>query len=98
MNATDKTKIEKVNSAVVAFFDIETNRLYNKDRTSKATLARGFVVYILHNKMSMSIGKLSMEYKMTPRAIFWHNAKINDFIHCYNKYKKMYDSICEMIK
>lgn len=100
MESTKKEikEIRTVNSAVCKVFGVKEESLYNKDRTAKATNARGFAIYVLHKNFGLSASTLSREYNIITRSVFWHTSKINDFIGCYEKYRKIYASICELIK
>ena len=93
-----KRDIELVVGVVCDFFNVEVDSIYKRDRTSKATTARGYAIYILHNDYGVSISRLSFEFKRIPRAIFWHCSKVKNFINCYPDYKEKYESICKMLK
>ena len=89
--------ISLVNEVVCDYFKVSISDIYSKNRTSKITLARGFIIFILHNNKKLSISTLSNEYKRIPRAIFWHCAKMRDYMDCYSEYRKIYDELCKHI-
>ena len=87
----DRRLIGKVEKSVCGFLGVREQALSNNDMTIDVSLARGFVMYILHVKYGMSIQKLSLTYFRTKQGIYWQINKIKAFLKL-KRYKDMYSS------
>lgn len=88
--------VDRVESAVCRYFNVPTNALVNIDKKANSSMARGYVLYILHVDYKLSIGKLSDTYFRTTRAVFWHISKIKSLIK-QRVYREIYQSIISSI-
>lgn len=89
--------LERIESTICDYFNVDTDSIVNNDRTSNVTLARGFIIYVLHTKYGFSANKLAKTYFRTRRAIFWHLSKIGYIIKKQKMYIKIYEEICSKI-
>lgn len=87
----DKRVIGKVEKSVCGFLGVKEQALVNNDMTIDTSLARGFVMYILHVEYGMSIQKLCLTYFRTKQGIYWQINKIKAFLKL-KRYREMYDS------
>ena len=89
----EKDLIDNIEKKVCDYFNIRTQDIINKDRTSQKSLARGYIYYILHCEYNMSITKIANTYHITRRAIFWHVSKVRHLLK-QRIYKGIYNDIC----
>jgi chromosomal replication initiation ATPase DnaA len=89
--------IDKVEKCVCRHFGVSVQSIINNDKTSQASLARGYIMYVLHVDFSLSISKIAYTYQRTTRAVFWHVEKIKSFLK-QRIYKDIYNEICTEVK
>lgn len=90
--------LDRVESIICDYFNVDTNSIVNNDRRSNVTLARGMIIYMLHTKYGFSANKLANIYFRTRRAIFWHISKIGYIIKKQKTYIKIYEEICNRVE
>lgn len=87
----DKRIIEKVEKAVCNHIGVKVQSLVDNDTTINASLARGFIMYILHVKYKISIQKIGTTYFRAKASVYWQINKIKAFLKL-KRYMEMYES------
>lgn len=87
-----KTEVEE---AVCRLFNVSITDVVSRNRCAIPTLARGFIIFILHKDYKLTTYELADEYFRTRRDICWHIAKVKHLISLSPPYKEMYDKICK---
>lgn len=93
----EKEIINNIEEKVCKYFDVEPQDIVNYNRTAQASLARGYIFYILHKDYGLSIGKIENTYSRKKRVVFWHINKVK-FLLKQRMYKEIYNNICDIKK
>ncbi len=93
----EKDLIDKVEDMVCEYFNVQCQSIINRDMTSQASLARGYIFYILHVNYKLSISKIANTYQRQKRVVFWHINKIKHLLK-QRMYKETYYNICKDAK
>jgi hypothetical protein len=94
---TERRIVDDLERCVCDVLNVEQVQIKNKNYKSDATLARGYVFYILHKNYGFSVSLISKLYKRCKRNIYWHNDKIEHFLK-QKHYKEIYNNIIDSLK
>ena len=83
-------QIENVEQQVCDFFALPIEEVFSKSTRRDLTLARHFVIYILHKHYKVSLSKLANRYKCSKRNIEITCANIGFFVEYDKKYQNYY--------
>jgi len=97
MDAVLATKIERVESVVSAFFDIDLKDVYSRDRKRSTSNARAFIWFILHYDVGLSSSEIAKIYNRTRRNVFLQLSAIKFLIENQTQEHDDYLSISEII-
>lgn len=89
----DRKAIDFTEKIVSEYFNVGLNEVASRNHKRDASLARGFIWYILHYNYDLSISKLSIEYYRNRRSINYLIAKIKIAVKKQVSYKEMYKAI-----
>lgn len=83
--------IKKVEKCVCEYFEVDyDDTMVVKSKKHKCSLARSFIVCILHNEYKLSQSFLSNYYKYSDRTIRRMCADVKSLCKIYKEYKKHY--------
>lgn len=91
----EKNVIDEIEKKVCKYFGVTQQDIVNYNRTAQASLARGYIFYILHKDYGLSIGKIENTYSRKKRVVFWHINKVK-FLLKQRMYKEIYHNICNV--
>lgn len=89
----DRKIIDFTEEVVCKYFNVNLNDVTSKNHKRDASLARGFIWYILHCEYGLSITKISNEYYRNRRSTNHLIAKIKMAIKKQSYYREMYNNI-----
>lgn len=90
--------MDLVESIVCKYFNVNEKEVVGRNHKRDASLARGFIWYILHYNYGFSINKLANGYYRNIRSITSLIAKIKHAIKKQISYKQMYNTMIEQLK
>lgn len=93
-----QNQIEHVEKQVCDFFVLPIEEVFSKNTKRNLTLARHFVIYILHKHYAVSLNKLASRYDCSRRNIEITCANIGFFIEHDKKYRNYYNCLMQYIK
>lgn len=89
----DKKFVDLVENTVCEYFSVCLSDIASRNHKRDASLARGFIWFILHYEYNLSISKLAKEYIRNRRSITYLIAKIKVSIKRQKMYSEMYLTI-----
>ena len=89
----DMRVMEMVESAVCGYFKEDISRVVGRDTGNGASLARGFVFYILSRGYGMPYSKIALRYGRTYRAVQYVMSKMGYLVGRVGSYAAMYGEI-----
>lgn len=94
----NKRIMDLVEPIVCKYFNVNEKDVVSRNHKRDASLARGFIWYILHYNYGFSIKKLANGYYRNIRSITSLIAKTKHAIKKQVSYKQMYDTIIEKME
>ena len=89
----DMRVIGMVESAVCGYFKEDISRVVGRDTGNVASLARGFVFYILSRDYGVPYSKIALRYGRTYRAVQYVMSKMEYLVGRMGSYATMYGEI-----
>lgn len=97
INEKEKNVIDFLEKVVCEYFNVKEKDVVSRNHKRDASLARGFIWYILHYDYNFSINKLANGYYRNIRSITSLIAKTKHAIKNQVSYKQMYNAIREKL-
>lgn len=95
LDEKDKRIMDLIETTVCKYFSVEEKDVVSRNHKRDASLARGFIWYILHYNYNFSIKKLANGYYRNIRSITSLISKTKHAIKKQVSYKQMYNFIIE---
>ena len=89
----DMRVMEMVERAVCGYFKADVVRVVGRDTGNVASLARGFVFYILSRDYGVPYSKIALRYGRTYRAVQYVMSKMGCLVGRVGSYAAMYGEI-----
>ena len=89
----DMRVMEMVERAVCGYFKADVVRVVGRDTGNGASLARGFVFYILSRDYGVPYSKIALRYGRTYRAVQYVMSKMEYLVGRMGSYATMYGEI-----
>ena len=89
----DMRVMEMVERAVCGYFKADVVRVVGRDTGNGASLARGFVFYILSRDYGVPYSKIALRYGRTYRAVQYVMSKMGYLVGRVGSYAAMYGEI-----
>lgn len=86
----------EIERKICEHFNVTLDLLIGKNCFGKASLARNYLWYILHNDYKMSINTISKEYDRTPRRVKRVVSKTKYLVTTQKLYKEHYEKIKQL--
>lgn len=89
--------IKNVEQQVCDFFALPIEDVFSKNTKRDLTLARHFVIYILHKDFGLSNNELAKRHNCSWRNICYICSNINSYLKYDKKYKNYYKCLLQYI-
>ena len=87
--------VQKIEEKVCNYFGIDKRLVVGKNHIINASLARGYLWYILHYDCGMSVNAIAKHYKRNSRSVHKLIAKVKYLVTTQRLYKEHYNALCE---
>lgn len=88
----------KICESVSFILNVDSGKLYGKDRSSLVNTARMLAVYICHIDYEISAGTLAKLLRRTSRDVFYLCNKMKSNIETYKNDNDLYKSVSNQVK
>lgn len=86
--------VQKIEEKVCNYFGVETELVVGKNNIINASLARGYLWYILHYDCGMSVNAIAKHYQRNLRSVYKLIAKVKYLVATQRLYKEHYTVLC----
>jgi chromosomal replication initiation ATPase DnaA len=86
--------VQKIEEKVCNYFGIDKRLVVGKNHIINASLARGYLWYILHYDYGMSVNVIAKHYQRNSRSVHKLIAKVKYLVTTQRLYKEHYNALC----
>lgn len=86
--------VQKIEEKVCNYFGVDNALVVGKNNIIKASLARGYLWYILHYDCCMSVNAIAKHYQRNSRSVHKLIAKVKYLVTTQRLYKEHYNALC----
>lgn len=86
--------VQKIEEKICNYFGVEKELIVSKNNIINASLARGYLWYILHYDCGMSVNAIAKHYQRNPRSVHKLIAKVKYLVTTQRLYKEHYNALC----
>jgi chromosomal replication initiation ATPase DnaA len=88
--------VQKIEEKICNYFGIDKRLVVGKNNIINASLARGYLWYILHYNCGMSVNAIAKHYQRNPRSVHKLIAKVKYLVTTQKLYKEHYEKIKQL--
>ena len=86
--------VQKIEEKICNYFGVDNTLVVGKNNIINASLARGYLWYILHYDCDMSVNAIAKHYQRNQRSVHKLIAKVKYLVAPQKKYKQHYNALC----
>ena len=86
--------VQKIEEKICNYFGIDYALVVGKNHIINASLARGYLWYILHYDCNMSVNAIAKHYQRNSRSVHKLIAKVKYLVTTQRLYKEHYNALC----
>lgn len=86
--------VQKIEEKICNYFGVDNTLVVGKNHIINASLARGYLWYILHYDCGMSVNAIAKHYQRNSRSVHKLIAKVKYLVATQKKYKEHYNALC----